>query len=142
MAKVERSININAPVEKVFAYISDPETQLEWLPSITDYRDVTGEGVGQRWSWTYKMAGLRFNGKSEVTEHVPNQRRAVKTTGGIPSNWTWILEPEAGGTRLNMLIEYTIPVPVVGKLGEKLVLRQNEREADLTMANIKTRMEG
>jgi len=62
MAKVERSITINAPVEKVFAYIENPE--------------------------------------------------------------------------------YTIPIPVLGKLAEALVLRQNEREADLAMANIKDRMEG
>jgi len=46
MAKIERSSTINAPVEKVFAYISDPMNLLEWLPSITDARDITGEGVG------------------------------------------------------------------------------------------------
>ncbi len=39
-------------------------------------------------------------------------------------------------------IEYTIPIPVLGKLAEKLVLRRNEREADLAMANIKDKFEG
>ncbi len=74
MAKVERSITINAPVDKVFAYISDPANQLEWLPSITDVRDVTGQGVGRRWGWTYKMIGLSFRGEDEVIEYIPNQR--------------------------------------------------------------------
>ena len=31
MAKVERSITINDPVEKVFAYMRDPMSYLEWL---------------------------------------------------------------------------------------------------------------
>jgi len=43
---------------------------------------------------------------------------------------------------LNLVVEYTIPVPVLGKLGERMVLRQNEREADQAMANIKAKMEG
>jgi uncharacterized protein YndB with AHSA1/START domain len=141
MAKIERSSTINAPVEKVFAYISDPMNLLEWLPSLTDARDITGEGVGQRWGWTYKMAGLSFKGESEVIEHVPNQRRVFKSTGGLLSTWTWTFKPEAGGTWLNLVIEYTVPVPVIGKVGERMVLRQNEREADQAMANIKAKME-
>jgi len=86
------------------------------------------------------MAGLSFKGESEVIEHIPNQRRVFKSTGGILSTWTWTFKPEAGGTWLNLVIEYTIPVPVLGKLGERVVLRQNEREADQAMANIKAKM--
>ncbi len=37
--------------------------------------------------------------------------------------------------------DYTIPVPVLGKLAEQLVLKRNQREADLSMQNIKERLE-
>jgi hypothetical protein len=37
--------------------------------------------------------------------------------------------------------ETTIPIPVLGKLTEAFVLKQNEREANLAMANIKARLE-
>ena len=142
MAKVEQSITINAPVEKVFSYMSDQMNQLEWLPSITDVRDVTGEGVGKRFSWTYKMMGMSFKGESEVVEYIPNERSVMKTKGGILSTWNWTYKPEAGGTRLNVTVEYTIPVPVLGKVGERLALGQVEREANLAAANIKARLEG
>ncbi len=36
MAVVERSVSINAPVEEVFAYVSDPMAQLEWMPSMVE----------------------------------------------------------------------------------------------------------
>ena len=141
MAKVERSIIINAPVEKVFSYISDPNSELESMPSITDIRDITGQGVGQRWGWSYKMAGVSLKGESEVIEYIPNQRLVHKSTGGIVSTWTYTFNPEDGGTRLNVVVEYTIPVPVLGKVGERLALRRTEREADLAMTNIKERLE-
>ena len=141
MAKVERSITVNTRVEKVYSYLRYPENQLEWLPSVTDIQDVHGYGVGQRFRWSYKMMGLSLNGVGEVIEDIPNQRCVIKTTGGILSTWTWTFEPEAGGTHLNLVVEYTIPVPVLGKVGEWLVLRQNEREADLAMANLKDKLE-
>jgi coenzyme Q-binding protein COQ10 len=142
MAKVERSITINAPVDKVFAYVADPANEMEWLPGNTDVRDITGQGVGQRWGYTYKMLGLSFKGEDEVLEYTPNQRYVTKSMGGMVSTWTWTFSPEDSGTRLNVVVEYTIPVPVLGKVGEKLALGQIEREADLAAANIKARLEG
>jgi len=142
MATVERSITINAPVEKVFAYIVDPRNELETVPSITDIRDIIGQGVGQRYSWTYKMMGISLKGESEVIEYVPNERYVTRSTGGIISTWTWTVKPEGDGTQLNLVVEYTIPVPVLGKVGERLVSRQTEREADLAMATLKDRLEG
>jgi carbon monoxide dehydrogenase subunit G len=142
MAKVERSISINAPVEKVFAYVSNPANEMEWFPSITDIRDIKGEGVGQKYGYTFKMAGLPLKGESEVLEYTPNQRYVTESKGGIVSTWTWTFKPEDSGTRLNVVVEYTIPVPVLGKVGEKLTLGQIEREADHAAANIKARLEG
>jgi len=142
MAKVERSMLIKAPVEKVFTYVGDPANEMEWLPGITDVRDISGQGVGKRYAFTYKMFGLPLKGQSEVVELVPNQRLVSKSKGGIQSTWTWTFKPEAGGTRLSVVVEYTIPVPVLGKVGERLALGQTEREADLAVANIKARLEG
>ena len=141
MAKVERNTLIKAPLEKLFSYLTDPKNELEWLPSITDVRGVTGQGVGKKWDWTYKMIGLSFKGNSEVIEQVDNEKYIYKTKGGIRSTWTFMVKAEGGGTRLNLTVEYTIPVPVLGKVAERLVLAQNEKEADLAISNIKSRLE-
>jgi len=42
MVKIRKSIAINAPVEKVFNYVDDPMSQLEWLSSIMEVDDVSG----------------------------------------------------------------------------------------------------
>jgi uncharacterized protein YndB with AHSA1/START domain len=40
VAKVEKTIAINAPIEKVFAYVDEPANLLEVWPSLVDVKDV------------------------------------------------------------------------------------------------------
>ena len=88
------------------------------------------------------MAGIIFEGESTFTEHIPNERFAWETKKGITNTFDYNFEKHEGGTMMKLKVEYTIPVPVLGKLAEKIVLKRNEREADLGMANIKEKMEG
>jgi uncharacterized membrane protein len=141
MARVERSITIDAPVEKVFAYIDNPVNELEWFPGLMEVGDVTGKGVGARSHFTYKMIGIRLEGESTVTEYVPNERIVTQSKGGIVSIWTWTFKPQNGRTKLTVVVDYTIPIPVLGKLAEAVAVKWTEREADMATANIKARME-
>ncbi len=70
MEKIERSISINIPVEKVFSYMNHPINQLEWLPGFVDINDIKGEGVGRTCSWTYKVMGIPFKGKSVLSHGI------------------------------------------------------------------------
>jgi uncharacterized protein YndB with AHSA1/START domain len=142
MPRIDKSTNINAPVEKVFAYVTDPVNLTEWMVSISDVTDVTGSGVGQHYHWKYKMAGVPLHGESTFTEFVPNERTVTEGKGGVTSTFTWTFAPHEGGTKLNVNVDYTIPIPVLGKLAEKLVLKRNEREAGMWMENIKEQLEG
>jgi hypothetical protein len=107
-----------------------------------EIRNVSGTGVGQHYEWTYKMVGFPLRGESTVIAHVPNERRVLKTKGGVESLWTFTLESHGGGTHLDLTVEYAVPVPVLGKLAEKLVVRRNGRELELAVENIKDRCEG
>jgi len=144
MPKVERSITINAPVKKVFDYIADPRLTPEWLPGMIETKDIeqTKEGVGSTHNWVYKMSGMRFKGKNITDEFVQDKKIVIRSEGGIKTLWNWNFKPHGAGTKLDLSIEYTIPIPVLGKLAEAIVLKQNEKEADLAMANIKAKMEG
>lgn len=141
MAEVTRSTTINAPVEKIFAYIENPMNQLEWFPGLMEIKDVAGKGVGSHHRFTYKMIGLRLKGESTAKEYVPNERIVTQSKGGIVSTWTWTFTPEDGKTKLSVTVKYTIPVPVLGKVAEVVALRWTEREADMAVANIKAKME-
>jgi uncharacterized membrane protein len=144
MARVETSIVIKAPVEKVFNYLDDPMSNPEWLPGMIDVKDVvqTPDKVGTHFRWTYKMAGMRFEGETTTTEYVANKRIVTKSKGGISSTWTFTFDPHPEGAKLTVAVDYSIPIPVIGKLAESLVLKQNEREANLALTNVKEKVEG
>jgi carbon monoxide dehydrogenase subunit G len=141
MPIINNSINISAPVEKVFAYLADPLSGPEWFVGMSEVTDVTGSGVGQHYRWKYSMIGIPFHGETTVAEQVPNERSVIDSKGGVTSKFTFTFAPHEGGTKLDLEIDYTIPVPVLGKLAEKAVFKRNQREAAMSMENIKERLE-
>jgi uncharacterized membrane protein len=141
MAKVEKSVTIDAPVERVFTYLRDPMSNLEWLPGMMEVTKVSGEGVGARFRWVYKMAGIPLSGESLVLEFVPNERFVTESKSGIASTWTWDFAPSHGGTQIDLTVDYVVPIPVLGKLAEAIVVKQNERVLDTALENIRRRME-
>lgn len=142
MVRIERNILINAPVEKVFAYHSDPRNSPEYWPSFIEVKDIeTLPNGGKKYNWIYKMAGIRLNGSTTTTEFEENKLLAVKSEGGVESKFSYTYQTEGDGTRFSLVVEYTVPVPVLGKLAESFILKMNEREADTVMANIKDLLE-
>ena len=144
MAKIVRSVTINVPVEKVFNYMDDPLNLPEIWPSLVEISDVkrTPEGVGSTNLWVYKLAGIRIEGKAEIVEYIINEQIVTKASGGgLESTQTYAFEGTNGGTKFTCESVYTIPIPVLGKLAEAVVVKLNENEADVFMANLKVRME-
>jgi uncharacterized protein YndB with AHSA1/START domain len=142
MSKIEKAITIKAPAEKVFGFISEPTHLLEIWPSLIEVKGVKrlpNGGTSNR--WVYKMAGIRLEGTSEDAEYVANKRLVSKTKGGAESTQTWTFQPEAGGTKVTFKVEYTVPIPVLGRVAEAIVAKMNEHEGELLLANLKARME-
>jgi uncharacterized membrane protein len=142
MAKVIKSVSIDAPVEKGFEYASVPANLPEFWPSLVEVKDVQPlPSGGHKYGWVYKMAGMRFDGSTEDKEFIANQRVVAHTKGGIESTIVWSYEGEGGGTKVTLEAEYTVPVPLLGRLAEPFIVRQNQHEAELLLANLKARME-
>ena len=142
MAKVEKTITIDAPVEKVFSYVSVKTNLPDIWPSMVEAKDIQSlPNGGESFRWVYKMAGVKFEGTSEDSEFIVNQRIVSKTKGGIDSTVTWTFQPETEGTKVTFDAEYTVPIPLVGKIAEAIIVKQNNKEAELLLTNLKDRME-
>ena len=142
MTTIERSIRIEAPLPKVFAYMSDPLHRPEIWPSMVEVEDVEmlPKG-GHRFHWEYKMAGIRFEGEAETVVYEPDRHVVEKATGAITSTFDWTFTPEDGATRVLAKTEYEIPPKLLGKLSEPFLRKLNEREAETVLANLKDRLE-
>jgi len=52
-----------------------------------------------------------------------------------------MFQPETGGTKVTLEVEYTVSIPVLGKLAEAIIVKMNDHEGELILANLKARME-
>jgi uncharacterized membrane protein len=140
---IEKSVLIDAPLEKVFAYYAEAENLPEIWPSLLEVKDIerAPEGWIKRFKWTYKMAGMRFEGSSEVVVHEKDRRLVTESKGGIESTIENLFEEVDGKTRVTDRTQYRVPIPLLGKVAERFLAKSNEHEAEIILANLKARME-
>lgn len=141
MATIRKSITIHAPIDQVFAYLTDPEHLPEIWPSMVEVKNARHAPDGtQSFDWTYKMAGLRFHGHSESIEARPNEQVVVKNDG-IPSTFRWNYLSQGADTTVSLEVDYEIPGSALNKLARPILAKINEREAEHLLENLKSRME-
>lgn len=141
MMTLSQSIVIDARPEAVFAYVVEPSTMAEWIPPLVETRDIIGSGEGMQFEWTYKLAGLLLRGQTVVVAQVQNECAEYQGIGAINSTWTFRVEPDGGGTKLSIDIVYEVPVPVLGKLAERVIVKRDRRNLDVALANVKDLLE-
>jgi carbon monoxide dehydrogenase subunit G len=143
MATVDKSIGIAAPADKVFAFMADPANLPGVWPSMVGVRDLApNAGGGTDFAWTYKMAGMKFDGKTVMTEFDPPHRMTGTSEGGIASTISWTVTPDGDGSTLAVHADYTIPGKLFGKIAEPLVVRENAKELETLLANVKAALAG
>jgi carbon monoxide dehydrogenase subunit G len=99
------SVEINAPVEKVWALVDRLEEWPQWMPSIKKIERVS-EGpltVGSQLSVTAKVNRLTVNLLMTITEFVP-ERSVVMQGRALGTNLTrfYFLEPVNGKTKVTI----------------------------------------
>lgn len=143
MRRIHRTIDIMAPVQRVYEFINQPSNLPGVWPHMVSVSNIVPrEGGASDFDWVYKMGGVHFNGHAFVEQARPGEYVRVRTEGGIPSTFTWNYSAMDGsGTRLTVDVEYSIPTPVIGKLAETLVSKSNERDLDSLLRNTKERLE-
>lgn len=143
MTRVARTVEIKAPAQRVYDFLTLPSNLLGIWPNMRSVANVApGPRGGHDFDWEYSMAGFRLKGHSTTEEARPGTLYRVRNEGGIPSMFVWTFEGlDGSGTRLTVDVEYEIPDAIVGKIAGKLVARMNERDLDTMLANLEDVME-
>jgi carbon monoxide dehydrogenase subunit G len=103
--RFESSIDINAPVEKVWALIDKLEQWPQWTPSIKKIERVSKGPLtaGSQLSVTAKVSGLTITLLMTITEFVP-ERNVVMKGKALGTNLTrfYNLEPLDGKAKVTI----------------------------------------
>ncbi len=138
-----RSIHIDAPVEKVFDYVKDPQNQWDAYEmagkSTIAEKDVAADaGQGSTWTWQGHFLFIPIHGTMTREAYVPNQRIVDHSTTGVL--WTYTFEPDDSGTTLTMEVEVSSKVPFLDKVEDKLAWHGDE-DLDTWLGNFKKAIE-
>jgi len=138
MTLIQKSVTINAPVEKVLSILEDPERQSDLNPNLKLLAHRPSPLGFYDTNWEYKMAGMKFSGESTVTAYERGKRIVFESKGGIDSRWEWTIKAEASTTEVSLALTYTMPGSFLGAAFNKLVIEgQNEKDIEGELANLK-----
>ncbi len=147
MTRVERSIEIAAPPEKVFDLLTDLDRLQEWATIAGDAVNPPTKPLAQGATWKHKVkvAGVELEGDWNVVAIDPPrlvEYEATRSEGG------WLkmrqsVAPSEGGSRVELEVDYELPWGALGQAVDKLVVeRRNDREAEESLENLKNILEG
>ena len=139
----EFSVDITAPIEQVFAYVTDLSRHPEWS---NNKMEMTVEGepvaVGTTFTTVVNAFGKETN-KGKVVEMQAPMKFVSECDTSSSGYWRWtmMLEPIAGGTRLRHRSE-GLKVPGWFKVVQPLMFRfVGQKMLTNGLDNIKARVE-
>ena len=144
MAKVERSATIAVSPEEAFDFVADPANALRWMHNFSRFEPETParRGVGSRVTATGSVLGMPITTTLEIVELERPRRLVSRTTGRLKSLSAWEFEPADGGTRVGFVGDYDLPAGLLRLIGGPLVQRELEKNAEMSLANLKRVLEG
>ncbi len=126
MTRIQKSIDINAPKEKIWSFVNWDKVP-EYYNSIKriQWTSEPKMRVGSTVRVFSEMAGRKEEFDTEITEWIPNEKVVWRTTSGnMPGEYTATLVPSSAGFKITTSFDYTMPFSVVGKLIDKLSFKK------------------
>lgn len=99
---------ISRPPADVFDFVADSENAPKIVPSVKSMVKLTEGPVraGTRYRETRLMNGKEQSAELEVVDYVPGRKYAMKNeTDGIETVYRYTFQPDADGTRLDLICE-------------------------------------
>jgi uncharacterized protein YndB with AHSA1/START domain len=128
MAQIVRSIFINAPVERVFDYATNPDNQPAWARDVSDVRERSPGPITVGTTWIQVVTGFFMTQQAlgKVIEYERPHRFAQEIAYGRRSSTTiFTFEPTGNGTKLTMIAPSTpqsgLARFISGRIGQGLI---------------------
>ena len=115
MPRIEKSIAINAPAEKVFEVLQQAESFAQFLPHVKQVQALerTENSVLLEWEVIAPGVGMPVRWKSRHTIDAANHRVAMQPEGDslVKLSGEWRVQPQDAGSTLVAVIDYEANVP-------------------------------
>ena len=141
--KIQKSIEIAEPPEKIWPFLVEPEKILKWCITLQKY-EYTGKqrsGIGTPFYFEEKAGGPLMKLNFTVTEWVENQKLTSKMTSGNfvkgYEQW-WTIENIPSGSRFNFVEDVKMPWGILGRLIGFFSRSSSEKHAKEMLVKLKS----
>ena len=144
--KVQRSIEIAAPPEKVWPFLVDSEKIMKWCITFRKF-EYTGKqrsGVDTAFYVEEKAGGPLMKLNFAVTEWDENKKLAFNMTSGTfvkGYEQTWVIDPTPPSSRFTFMEQVKLPYGVIGKIMELFARRGSEATVKEMLTKLKSLVE-
>ena len=139
---VRMSVDIQAPPEKVWPYLVEPEKAMQWFTALKkfEYTSEQHGGVGSTFYWLEEASGRMYNLYFETTEWIENRAFAYRMTSGDffkSYDERWEIEPTPQGSRFTFNDHIEFPYGPIGKIIGWFAARGAKETGSEILANLK-----
>ena len=143
MVKVETSVLVDKPIEKVFEFVTTPENDAQWYIGVESRDHTPGEpaGVGSTSQSTLRFLGVSVTVDWEVTGYDPPKMIKVKTIKGpasIESSYTF---ESVGDGQTKVTVQGEADVSGLFSMADPIVERMAQRQWEASFENLKDVLE-
>lgn len=115
MPRIEKSVSVNAPAEKLFEVLQQVESFAQFLPHARSVQvlERTESSVLVEWEVIAPGVGMPVRWKSRHTIDAANRRVTMLPEGDslVKLNGEWRVEPEGTSSKLSAILDYEANVP-------------------------------
>ena len=140
--KVQRSVEIAAPPEKIWPFLIEPEKIMKWFNLLQkfEYTGDTRSGAGTTFYYEEKSGGQLMRLNYKVTEWTENKKLAFSVTSGSlkKDDQVWSIEALPSGSKFTMFEDLEMPMGIIGKIiGATFGSRMIGKNMEKILANLK-----
>ena len=143
--RVGAAIDISAPADAVWEYVSDPERYLHFMSGVTRWEVVSDEprGLGARYRMLFRVGSAEVGGLIEVIEYVECRDVAWTSVTGLDQRGRWRLrERDAGRTHVELRLSYGVAgAGLFGSLAERVAAPTVRGHLERTVQQLKRQVE-
>lgn len=142
MARIEESVEIKHPLDKVFAYTTDAKSWPKWQSIILEAEQIS-QGpwrVGTIFKGISRMMGLSMEWTAKTTEYEPNRKWAKNITCG-PMIFEEHVTYDSIEGRIKFTIVYDMKSAGFLKLFLPMMVNSMRKETKKSLSNLKSILE-
>ena len=142
MARIEESVEIKYPADKVFTYTTDAKSWPKWHKTMPEAEQTSqGQfGVGTTFKGKNRMMGLTSKWTAKLMEYDPPKMWGkIIDSGSVIIDDKLIFNPTEGGTRFTMV--YDVKVSGILKLLSWMINSSMRKQLKIDLINLKNILE-